>query len=241
VSRTGPSCSVPTLHSSSSGTHRRTDPCSSTLSEFRARVHAPLASDLARLPTCENTPEMTPRPFDFSASLPCSLVADRDRRTTEKVRFPASPLALFAVQEGPCWPSSAAKIGAFRQPIVALDQGRATLDPLCCPPIVGEEAQFPCATPSAGINPLQAPLMRCSSCGSENREGRKFCAGCGAVLTLTCAACGANNQPGERFCGDCGKPLGAAAKELTHAPTLLSISPRRSSHRGAPLKASASR
>jgi predicted amidophosphoribosyltransferase len=54
--------------------------------------------------------------------------------------------------------------------------------------------------------------MRCSSCGSENREGRKFCAGCGATLTLACAACGANNQPGERFCGECGKPLLEAAK-----------------------------
>jgi class 3 adenylate cyclase len=57
--------------------------------------------------------------------------------------------------------------------------------------------------------------MRCSSCGSENREGRKFCAGCGAALTLVCAACGAGNQPGEQFCGECGKPLVAAAKEST--------------------------
>ena len=54
--------------------------------------------------------------------------------------------------------------------------------------------------------------MRCSSCGSENREGRKFCAGCGKALTLACAACGANNQPGERFCGECGKPLLKTAK-----------------------------
>jgi class 3 adenylate cyclase len=54
--------------------------------------------------------------------------------------------------------------------------------------------------------------MRCSSCGSKNREGRKFCAGCGAALTLACAACGASNQPGERFCGECGKPLLEAAK-----------------------------
>jgi Adenylate and Guanylate cyclase catalytic domain/Double zinc ribbon len=57
--------------------------------------------------------------------------------------------------------------------------------------------------------------MRCSSCGSENREGRKFCAECGAALALACAACGASNQPGERFCGECGKPLAAAAKEAT--------------------------
>jgi hypothetical protein len=57
--------------------------------------------------------------------------------------------------------------------------------------------------------------MRCSSCGSENREGREFCAGCGAALTLACAACGPNNQPGERFCGDCGNPITGAAKEST--------------------------
>ncbi len=59
--------------------------------------------------------------------------------------------------------------------------------------------------------------MWCTSCGSENREGRKFCAGCGAALTLACAACGANNQPGERFCGECGKPL-EAAKPAPPAP-----------------------
>src|SRR5206468_9752272 len=57
--------------------------------------------------------------------------------------------------------------------------------------------------------------MRCSSCGNDNREGRKFCAGCGAALTLACAACGTSNQPGERFCGECGKQLAGAAKEST--------------------------
>jgi class 3 adenylate cyclase len=57
--------------------------------------------------------------------------------------------------------------------------------------------------------------MRCSSCGSENREARKFCAGCGTALTLACRACGAANHPGERFCGECGKPLAATAKEPT--------------------------
>src|SRR5262245_49044193 len=54
--------------------------------------------------------------------------------------------------------------------------------------------------------------MRCSPCGSENREGRRFCAACGAELTLACDACGAKNRPGERFCGECGKPLSEAAK-----------------------------
>ena len=52
--------------------------------------------------------------------------------------------------------------------------------------------------------------MRCPSCGTENREGRKFCAECGSPLATACPACGAANEPGERFCGECGSPLAAA-------------------------------
>jgi class 3 adenylate cyclase/tetratricopeptide (TPR) repeat protein len=57
--------------------------------------------------------------------------------------------------------------------------------------------------------------MLCPSCGDANREGRKFCAGCGAELTLACASCGAKNQPGERFCGECGKALAAPPTPAT--------------------------
>ena len=46
--------------------------------------------------------------------------------------------------------------------------------------------------------------MRCAGCEQENREGRKFCAGCGAPLAVACPACGTANQPGEKFCGECG-------------------------------------
>ena len=49
--------------------------------------------------------------------------------------------------------------------------------------------------------------MRCSKCGTDNREGRKFCAQCGQPLALRCPSCGAQNEPGERFCGDCGAAL----------------------------------
>jgi class 3 adenylate cyclase/tetratricopeptide (TPR) repeat protein len=53
--------------------------------------------------------------------------------------------------------------------------------------------------------------MRCSKCGSDNREGRKFCADCGAPFVVTnCPKCGATNQPDERFCGECGAALGDA-------------------------------
>jgi len=53
--------------------------------------------------------------------------------------------------------------------------------------------------------------MRCSKCGAENREGRKFCAQCGAPVATKCPSCGASNEPGERFCGECGAALGAPA------------------------------
>jgi class 3 adenylate cyclase len=49
--------------------------------------------------------------------------------------------------------------------------------------------------------------MTCPSCGTENRDGRKFCAECGGSLARVCPACGAANEPGERFCGECGTRL----------------------------------
>jgi class 3 adenylate cyclase len=49
--------------------------------------------------------------------------------------------------------------------------------------------------------------MRCSKCGNDNREGRKFCAKCGAPLARWCPQCSASNEPGEDFCGECGATL----------------------------------
>jgi Double zinc ribbon len=49
--------------------------------------------------------------------------------------------------------------------------------------------------------------MRCSKCGSDNREGRKFCTTCGTALVASCPKCGAPIQLGESFCGECGSLL----------------------------------
>jgi predicted ATPase/class 3 adenylate cyclase len=59
----------------------------------------------------------------------------------------------------------------------------------------------------------------CGSCGRENREGRKFCVGCGRSLAveLTCPSCGAPYEPDESFCGDCGTALAGAAPPLEPA------------------------
>jgi class 3 adenylate cyclase len=54
--------------------------------------------------------------------------------------------------------------------------------------------------------------MRCSKCGRDNREGRKFCTSCGTPLVAACPKCGAPSRPDESFCGECGTALGDAAQ-----------------------------
>jgi class 3 adenylate cyclase/tetratricopeptide (TPR) repeat protein len=56
--------------------------------------------------------------------------------------------------------------------------------------------------------------MRCSKCGSDNREGRKFCTNCGTPLVATCPKCSAPVQPGEKFCGECGAGIGVPAPRV---------------------------
>ncbi|HLE42861.1 MAG TPA: zinc ribbon domain-containing protein, partial [Methylomirabilota bacterium] len=49
--------------------------------------------------------------------------------------------------------------------------------------------------------------MQCPQCQAQNREGRRFCGECGALLSVVCVSCGFANEPREKFCGGCGKPL----------------------------------
>jgi predicted amidophosphoribosyltransferase len=70
--------------------------------------------------------------------------------------------------------------------------------------------------------------MRCSKCGSDNPEDKKFCGDCGAPLANHCPKCGADNPPGKRFCGDCGAALSApAAVEVAAAPPIPASGERR--------------
>lgn len=48
--------------------------------------------------------------------------------------------------------------------------------------------------------------MQCGQCQADNREGRRFCAECGAPLSAPCIECGFENEPEENFCGGCGRP-----------------------------------
>src|SRR5215470_5548753 len=49
--------------------------------------------------------------------------------------------------------------------------------------------------------------MLCTSCGTANRDGAKFCDACGTPLPLLCPSCGTANRPGAKFCNECGAPL----------------------------------
>ena len=55
--------------------------------------------------------------------------------------------------------------------------------------------------------------MVCSSCGTENKPGRRFCVECGAGLASACPTCGAAVEAGEKFCGSCGTRLAAGTQE----------------------------
>jgi class 3 adenylate cyclase/tetratricopeptide (TPR) repeat protein len=57
----------------------------------------------------------------------------------------------------------------------------------------------------------------CSSCGTENRTGRKFCSSCGTALAFACSNCGAANEPDDRFCGECGEALANSAGPMPPA------------------------
>ena len=59
----------------------------------------------------------------------------------------------------------------------------------------------------------------CSSCGTPNEVGRKFCAECGTRLGVACAACGTINSAAVKFCGECG----ATMRTDTLAPPRVAV------------------
>jgi hypothetical protein len=72
------------------------------------------------------------------------------------------------------------------------------------------------------INDSESPgggkFMRCSKCGSDNREGRKFCTNCGTALIATCLKCAASIEPGEKFCGECGTAISESTPRASSSP-----------------------
>ncbi len=65
--------------------------------------------------------------------------------------------------------------------------------------------------------------MICSSCGTENKAGRKFCIQCGSGLSAACASCGSPLEAEARFCGECGTPVGLD-EAVVSGPTGTAVS-----------------
>jgi hypothetical protein len=69
--------------------------------------------------------------------------------------------------------------------------------------------------------------MRCSQCGSDNPEDKRFCGDCGSSFGNRCPKCGADNPPGKRFCGDCGSALSIPAAVIATLPQVQASGERR--------------
>jgi uncharacterized membrane protein YvbJ len=61
--------------------------------------------------------------------------------------------------------------------------------------------------------------MRCAKCGTDNRQGARFCDKCGDKLSPRCVSCGAETRTDAKFCNSCGAALGADAAVATPAST----------------------
>ena len=68
-------------------------------------------------------------------------------------------------------------------------------------------------------------MAKCSKCGSELKDGQKFCMKCGTPVSANpqqaavkqapavCAKCGNPLNPGQKFCMKCGTPVSAAPQQ----------------------------
>ncbi|MFZ0660646.1 MAG: adenylate/guanylate cyclase domain-containing protein [Candidatus Binataceae bacterium] len=54
-------------------------------------------------------------------------------------------------------------------------------------------------------------MPKCSSCGTENPQGMRFCGNCATPLGNRCPKCAFDNPASFNFCGQCGNPLRPAA------------------------------
>ena len=59
-------------------------------------------------------------------------------------------------------------------------------------------------------------MSNCTSCGTVNPDGSKFCASCGKPIpqeqpTPICSKCGTQNPQGGKFCKNCGNSLQSTA------------------------------
>ncbi|MFW9784491.1 MAG: zinc ribbon domain-containing protein, partial [Candidatus Heimdallarchaeota archaeon] len=76
--------------------------------------------------------------------------------------------------------------------------------------VIGSEKITQPAIPSSSVS--STPTVKCSICGTLNKDINKFCKNCGkplerVPLTKNCGFCGASNGISNKFCTKCGREL----------------------------------
>ena len=66
-------------------------------------------------------------------------------------------------------------------------------------------------------------MSQCNSCGTINRDERRFCNQCGTSLGRVCECCAFFNFRDELFCGGCGLPLKSTAETSARAPVKTAV------------------
>src|SRR6516164_9481289 len=64
--------------------------------------------------------------------------------------------------------------------------------------------------------------MRCTKCGAESLQDKRFCAECGSPLAIRCPQCGAETSANAKFCADCGTALAAIARPGSDSSVIAS-------------------
>lgn len=55
--------------------------------------------------------------------------------------------------------------------------------------------------------------MKCTHCGTDNEDGRRFCRTCGIAIGILCDRCKTVNPFGDTYCGMCGFKLMESTRE----------------------------
>ena len=64
----------------------------------------------------------------------------------------------------------------------------------------------------APIHTREGSGLTCTTCGTENAPGAKFCIECGTPFAASCPTCGTVNPPAAKFCAECATPLHGGAR-----------------------------
>ena len=75
--------------------------------------------------------------------------------------------------------------------------------------------------------PEAIAVATCSSCGTGNGPGARFCTECATPLVAPCPACATTNPPGARFCAACATPLVPGALRAAPLPAPEPVAERR--------------